>query len=82
MPTASPSSRPPAAADVVAARDAAILAALRESPRTQEALLEMMPVEPGQDVAQRRADLLNATARLRLRGVIVYDVLTRTWRKR
>jgi hypothetical protein len=57
----------PATAEIVAARDAAILKAVTLRPWKTEALLTVLPEEPGQTPEQRKAALDSALIRLRVK---------------
>jgi hypothetical protein len=58
----------PASADVVKARDAAILSRLRIAPATEAALITVLPDEPGLSDADREVACRSALIRLRLKG--------------
>lgn len=60
----------PASADVVAARDKAIVDALKIRPWTTDALMTVMPHEADLTLEQRRAALSSALIRLRVKKVI------------
>lgn len=61
----------PAPADVVAARDQAILDALKIRPWSTDGLITVLPAEPGLTPDQRTAALSSALIRLRLKKRIV-----------
>lgn len=63
----------PASADVVAARDKAIVDALKIRTRTFGGLRDVLPVEAGQTDDQRDAALSSALIRLRVKKVIRPD---------
>lgn len=69
----------PASSDVVKARDAAILEALDIRPRSADALLDVMPEEPGQTPEQKRTALSSALVRLRVKKQI--DLVDGSWRR-
>lgn len=58
----------PATVDVVMARDAAILGALKLRPWPEDGLLTVLPDEPGLALEQKQAALHGALIRLRLKG--------------
>lgn len=62
----------PASAEVVRARDAAIMATLAAGPQPWAALLAVLPQEPGQDDVQRHTALSNALTRLQIKSLIEY----------
>jgi hypothetical protein len=64
--------------DVVTARDAAILQAVRLRPWTTDALMSVMPVEEGQTVEQRKTALKSALIRMRVKKQI--DEVDGQWR--
>jgi hypothetical protein len=57
----------PATAEIVQARDAAILGALKKGKKPFGTLRDAMPVEDGQDDSQRRQACSNALTRLRIK---------------
>jgi len=61
----------PASPDIVAARDAAIVARLKKGPSAKADLIDAMPAEPGKTAEQRAQDCGNALTRLRLKKLIV-----------
>jgi hypothetical protein len=61
----------PAPPDIVAARDAVILARLKRGPLPKVDLIESLPPEPGKTPEQRAQDCGNALTRLRLKKLIV-----------
>lgn len=69
----------PASPDVVKARDAAILEALAIRPRTTDALLDVMPPEPGLTPEQKNAALSSALVRLRVKQKV--DLVEGQWRR-
>jgi hypothetical protein len=60
----------PATAEIVQARDAAILGALKKGKKPFGTLRDAMPVEDGQDDTQRRQACSNALTRLRIKKQI------------
>jgi hypothetical protein len=60
----------PAAEEIVKARDAAIVAALKVRPWKYEGLLSVLPTEPGQTPAQRETALTSALIRLKTKKLV------------
>ena len=68
----------PAPRDIVSARDAAILQALKVRPWATDSLLNVLPEEPGQSDEQRKTALSSALIRLRVKKQI--DQVQGLWR--
>lgn len=68
----------PASTDIVSARDAAILQAVKMRPWSTEALLTVLPPEPGATDEQRVAARDSALIRLRVKKLIK-QVNDNTW---
>jgi hypothetical protein len=60
----------PASAEIVHARDAAIMRAVRLRPWSTDALLTVLPLEPGQTSEQRVAARDSAIIRLKVKQLI------------
>lgn len=75
-----PDAGPRHPADVVRARDAAVLAFVQQhSPVTEDRLVAALPPEPGQTAEQRRQALERSLARLKLRDRAVRQTCGGAW---